>query len=126
LSATQSIWELTIVTGRALLGSPVASVSLAISGSEISWAGEVVWLSGRETTALEDGLTDTSVAEGTTQAPSASDTLVLADTGVAVTETVALVSCITVVKSNDFLSWFWNSLDFGSLVSEMAGSISSP
>jgi hypothetical protein len=37
LTAAQSIWELTIITGCAFLGLPVAGETLAVSGSEINF-----------------------------------------------------------------------------------------
>jgi len=107
IMARQSIWELTIVALSALLGGEVTSVTLAVSSSEISWAGEVEWGSGLESTAFENGLTNTSVAQGSTQAPSASDTLMFSNTGVAVTETVALIIWSISFCDNSNFSWLW-------------------
>jgi len=91
IMATQSIWELTIVALWTFLWWPVASVSLAISSSEISWACEVIWLSSFESTTFEDSLSYSSVAEGSTQAPSTSDTLMFSNTSVAVSKTVTFI-----------------------------------
>jgi hypothetical protein len=120
---------LTIVALSALLGAEVTSVSLAVSGSEISWASEVEWGSLFESTAFENGLTNTSVAEGSAQAPSASDTLVFSDTGMAISETVALIIWSIYFCDNSNFRWLWEisgSNFFFSLIAELAGITSSP
>jgi hypothetical protein len=98
---------LTIITGGAFLGLQVAGETLAVCGSEISWACEVEWHTGFESTAFVDGLSNTSIAEGSTQAPSALDTLMFTNTGMAVTETVALVmwSILDGIINDDWFRW---------------------
>jgi hypothetical protein len=92
IMARLSIWELTIVCHGAFLGLSVAGISLAVSCSEIGWASEVEWLSSFESTTFEWSLTNTSVTEGSTKAPSASDALVLSNTAMAITKVVTSIS----------------------------------